>query len=169
MFLSASPEAAPPYVVLAQVLQLGGLNDQLVDLVDDVKLFVGLEVTTSQLLLNPVKHLDGSSVLALGFLRSVDHIAVVSSRAVGTRPGASHGRTTRFAISEHLRWCHIRVQDGVSPSTGCGWAGECHLALALKVGTGRRSCAGQTPREKRIVNELDFCQPQFSMNHVNIP
>jgi len=60
------PEAAPAYVVLAQVLQLRCLHDEFVDLAHDVQLFVRLKVPARQLLADSVEHLDGTGVLYLG-------------------------------------------------------------------------------------------------------
>ena len=64
--LAASPETAPSYVVLAEVFELGGLDDQLVNLLIDGELILWLEVSASELLRNAVEHLDGSCVLHLG-------------------------------------------------------------------------------------------------------
>ena len=62
-FGPASPEGAPADVVLAQVLELSGLNDELVDLGDDLEVLVGLEVAARELLTDAVQHLDGARIL----------------------------------------------------------------------------------------------------------
>jgi hypothetical protein len=49
--------------MLAKVLQVRGLGDQLVHLSIHLQLFVGLEVPTSELLLNPGKYLESTLVL----------------------------------------------------------------------------------------------------------
>lgn len=51
--------------MLAQVLELSGLNDELVDLGDDLEVLVGLEVAARELLADAVQHLDGARILQL--------------------------------------------------------------------------------------------------------
>lgn len=51
--------------MLADVLDICGLCEQLVHLVADTQLFVVLEVATRQLLLDSGKHLQGPGVLCL--------------------------------------------------------------------------------------------------------
>lgn len=60
-----SPKAAPPYIVLAEILKLGSLNDQLINLIFNKKLFVRLEITTREFLGDPVKHFDSPRILHL--------------------------------------------------------------------------------------------------------
>lgn len=85
------PETAPTNIVLAQVLQLRRLDDQLVHLVQYVQLFIFLEVSPRQLLLHPLQHLYSPLVLTLRFLllttHAVDGLPIRpegSCRTVGT-------------------------------------------------------------------------------------
>lgn len=48
------PETTPPNVMLTKVLQLGRLNQQLINLVDIAQLLVRLEITSCEFLLDPV-------------------------------------------------------------------------------------------------------------------
>lgn len=81
-----SPETAPTNVMLAQVLKLRRLDDELVDLRDDVQLLASLEVPAVELLRDPVQNLDGARVLYLGrvlvlLLLSVDPVGAVGQTA----------------------------------------------------------------------------------------
>ncbi len=64
--LAASPETAPSYVMLAEVFELGGLDDQLVNLLIDGELVLRFEVSASELLRDAIENLDSSCVLHLG-------------------------------------------------------------------------------------------------------
>ena len=71
-----SPEAAPSNVVLAEVLQLCGLDNQLVNLVDDVQLLAVLKVAARQLEVDTMENFHRLGVLNLSLLRPVDQVAV---------------------------------------------------------------------------------------------
>lgn len=88
---TGSPEAAPPYVVLAEVLELGGLDDQLVNLLIDSELVLPVEIPAGELLRDAVQDLDGSGILDLGHVGSaiaVRHAAGWGGRGIGARSAA---------------------------------------------------------------------------------
>src|SRR4051812_16093740 len=59
------PEAAPPNVVLAQILELRRLRNQLINLRDDIQLLAGFEIPARQLLRHAIQHLERALVLHL--------------------------------------------------------------------------------------------------------
>lgn len=148
------PETAPSYVVLAQVLQLGSLHNELVHLVDDVQLFVVLKVTSCKLLRDAIKHLDGPSILALHFLGTIDQVSVRSCGAVRTRAGPSCRQYDRLGSVEELRGCDVTFQDGLaSRSWGARSSQRC-LTVRPKGWSSRRCSVGQTPCQEWIMDEL---------------
>lgn len=85
------PEATPSNIVLTQILQLRGFDNELVHLVDDIQLLVRLKVTSRKLLGHSVKHLNRPGVLALSLLRAVDLRAFWNRRTISAGPVSSHG------------------------------------------------------------------------------
>lgn len=83
---ACSPETTPANVVLTQVLELRRFHNQFINLIDDVKLFVILEVSSCELLLHAVQYFNSSGILTLGLLRTISCIAVRSGRAVRAGP-----------------------------------------------------------------------------------
>lgn len=78
------PETAPTNVVLAQILQLSRLDNELVYLRKDVQLLAWLEIPSSQLLRYPIQDLECTSILYLGrilVLLAVDAVGSVHVQA----------------------------------------------------------------------------------------
>ena len=101
--IARSPETAPTDVVLAQVLEVRRLAEQLLNLFLDRQLLVFLEVATCQLLFNSAQHLQRARVLNLlllnGVLVAVD---VRHARAVvAWTPGAAWSFGGRVRIASH--------------------------------------------------------------------
>lgn len=115
--------------MLAEVLQLRRLHDELVDLANDVELLVGLEVATRELLVDAVEDLDGARVLALDLLDAVEDVAVDAGRAVGSGAGAGGGRGRGLGNGdvgvgvdvdvdvEEFRGGHVALEDGLTSSS----------------------------------------------------
>ena len=167
---SPLPETAPSNVMLAQVLQLGSLDDQLVNLIGYVELLVRLEVATSELLLHAIQDLKSTGVLNFLLLllvvaMAINHAAAsrVDRRRVGAGTGASgvsgHSHSMTICARGSLR-CeklggrHGSVKDRRPAGARARTSGHGDLPLGGEVGTRRAGGIGQTPIEQRIMNEL---------------
>lgn len=150
--------------MLAEILQLRRLIDQLIDLIHDVELLVLLEVAPVKLLLHATEYLEGTLVLYLRLLLLVLVVAVDVARwhgrgvCSGTTTGAwwcSRGDHLGAVLTgQELGWRYVRVEDGGTTGTGTLWAAKGWLALAWVVGTTWTGCVGEAPVEERIVDEL---------------
>ena len=68
--LMFSPEAAPTNIMLAEIFELGRLNDELIHLIRNIEFFVWFEVTSSELLSNTIQDFNCPGILHLGHLVS---------------------------------------------------------------------------------------------------
>lgn len=124
--------------MLAKILQLCRLNDELVDLVDDIKLLILLEVATVQLLDNAVQDLDGSGILRLRVLGAIGAFGL-GGAAICPGSGAGDQRADAIGVSHELGRCNIGLQDGrpTGPATAID-ADKSSLSVGTEVWPSRR-------------------------------
>lgn len=150
--------------MLAEVLELGRLENQLVDLLIHAELLVGFKITAGELLRNAVKHLNCSSVLYLGhFLRpvAIGHASGGCGRGVGTRTTPDTGKVTSHAIHasglscEKLGRSHGCVENRW-PASACGLrANDGLFPFRVEVGPRGAGRIREAPCEQGIVDELE--------------
>lgn len=88
---TGSPETAPSDPVLANILHISGLRQELVDLVADVKLLMMLEVTPGQFLLHAGKNLKRASVLCFAGLSGNGLLGIEDATTLKNRGSAVTG------------------------------------------------------------------------------
>ena len=101
------PERTPPDVALAQVLIVGGLADQEVDLILDTQAILRVEVATGQLVANALD--DVQSLLVQALFRTADCSQAASGRPGQVDQGASGDGDVTSVIQDVL----FRGQDTV--------------------------------------------------------
>ena len=73
--------------MLAEIFQLRRFNDELVDLVHNIKLLILLEVAPVQLLYDAVQNLNSSRILRLRILRAISAFGFDAAICSGSRAG----------------------------------------------------------------------------------
>lgn len=155
--------------MLAEVLQLGGLIDQFVNLLNDVQLLVLLEVPTVEFLLDAVEHLEGPFVLdlrllLLGFVVTVNDTGrgrnsgrVSPGPGPGARwcAGCDHVGTGTVLGGEEFGWWNFRVENGRATDTASLCPDKGWVVVGWEIGASAWACCvGETPVEERIMDEL---------------
>ena len=115
--------------MLAQVLELSGLNDELVDLGDDLEVLVGLEVAARELLTDAVQHLDGARILQLR------RVAAGAAAHTHTHAHAHAAAEVRRVVVVAVGPPHAvdGARIGARPRSRIGWAAGTPSSVRLLV------------------------------------